>query len=119
MGKKRKKRVKKPKPKKKTTERTDGRGNKLPTPKLTANARTIKTLMDSVGKRGNPKDYVVLAGCQLMDYRGTYEVRRGDGATVGVNEEMALIFKGDLHKIVGEAMASRFWNRKTRTRVAR
>lgn len=75
-----------------------------------ANARIIRDLMFTQNIKGNYKDYVVLAGKRLIDWQGSYDMVTEEGKTVGV-QNMALVHKSKLHKIVGEQLASHFWRR--------
>lgn len=84
---------------------------------LAGNARIVADIMRTKGIRGNVKDYVVIAGYRIMDYQGSFDIRKDDGSgeTVGI-EGIRLVHKRELHSVVGESLAAHFWNRKTRTR---
>jgi hypothetical protein len=77
---------------------------KLPT----ANAKVIKQVMIEHKVGGHYKDYVVIAGKCLMDWRGSFNMLADDGKTVGVNG-MALVHKSKLASVVGADTAKLFW----------
>jgi len=64
--------------------------------------------------RGNVKDYVVLSGNMLMDYAGTYNVKRTEFET---GEDVLLLHKKWLHRFISGEDAQQFWNRKLRIRA--
>lgn len=84
---------------------------------LAGNARIIANLMITKGVRGNVKDFVVIAGFRIMDFQGSFDIRKEDDLTktVGI-DGIRLIHKRELHGIVGEEAASIFWDRRTRRR---
>lgn len=84
---------------------------------LAGNSRIVAEMMQSKGVRGNVKDFVVIAGFRIMDFQGSFDIRKDDGSgqTVGI-EGIRLVHKRELHAVVGESLASHFWNRATRTR---
>ena len=84
--------------------------------KLTPNGRQIFELLRLTKKKGNPKDFVIIVGKRMLDYWGSYDMENKEGKSVGV-EGVALIHKRELHKVVGDELASKFWNRKTGMRV--
>jgi hypothetical protein len=84
-------------------------------PNMTANEQLIADMMVKVRKRGNPKDYVVLTGLRMIDFFGSYDIKppsQSDGV-----KGVVLVHKRNLHRILGDEVASKFWNRKTGTRV--
>jgi hypothetical protein len=83
---------------------------------LGPNEKVIRDLMKIKKYRGNPKDYVVLAGDNVMDVDGSVPVKR---KTEQGRDKVLLLHKKDLHKIIDDAQAARFWNRKLRVRVPR
>jgi len=75
----------------------------------TANAKVIRDLMLANKVKGDYRDHVIIAGARLIDWKGSYDIRReDDGKTVGVNG-MAIVHKAKLANIIGEEMASNFW----------
>lgn len=75
--------------------------------RYTVNGRIIADMMHSEKMRGKAKDYVILSGATLMDFNGTYEIRRDDG--VKPKPTVYLAHKKNLHKIIGAEQAARFW----------
>jgi hypothetical protein len=84
---------------------------------LAGSARIVADMMQTKGIRGNVKDYVVIAGYRIMDFQGSFDIRKDDGSgeTVGI-DGIRLVHKRELHTVVGETLAAHFWNRATRTR---
>jgi len=84
---------------------------------LAGNARIIANLMITKGVRGNVKDFVVIAGFRIMDFQGSFDIRKEDdlNTTVGI-DGIRLVHKRELHTIVGEELASTFWDRRTSRR---
>lgn len=78
-------------------------------PEPTANAKTIKALMVSKKVKGNFKDYVIITGNRLVDWRGTFSITVDEGHRLGV-DGLALIHKNRLHMIIGDEQAKRFWH---------
>lgn len=85
--------------------------------KLTVNGHRIVELLKMTHKRGNPKDFVIIVGKRMMDYWGSYDMENKEGKTIGI-EGVALIHKKELHKVVGDELASKFWSRRLGMRVA-
>jgi hypothetical protein len=79
------------------------------------NLKMISDLMKSERVRGNPKDYVVLAGFRVIDWAGEFDVHADDGGTVGING-IALIHKKNLEPVLGEKFANQFWSKTLRRR---
>jgi hypothetical protein len=75
----------------------------------TANAKVIFDLMASTKVKGHYKDYVIIAGKRLMDWRGSFDLIADDGKTIGING-MALLHKSKLEKVIGPEMARNFWH---------
>ena len=84
---------------------------------LAGSARIVADMMQTKGIRGNVKDYVVIAGYRIMDFQGSFDIRKDDGSgeTVGI-DGIRLVHKRELHTVVGESLAAHFWSRATRTR---
>lgn len=77
--------------------------------RYTDNGRMIAELMHSKGVKGSQKDFVIIVGRRLIDYRGTYDIRglEAKHGFSGVN----LVHKRDLEKYVGANESRRFWRR--------
>jgi len=74
----------------------------------TTNAKIIRELMVESKVKGHWKDFVVIAGKRLMDWRGSYDMTAEDGKSIGV-DGMVIIHKSKLAKVVGEETALNFW----------
>ena len=86
---------------------SQGIQEKQPAP--TANARTIKAMMLEEKVKGNFKDYVIITGNRLLDWRSSYSITVDEGYTLGVNG-VALVHKKKLHMIIGDEQAKQFWH---------
>jgi hypothetical protein len=77
--------------------------------RFTDNGRMIAELMHSKRIKGSPKDYVIVVGQRLIDYRGTYDIRGLEArhGFAGVN----LVHKRELERFVGSEQSRRFWRR--------
>jgi hypothetical protein len=64
--------------------------------------------------KGNYKDYVIIAGNRLVDWRGSWEIRTEDEAIE--LPTMALTHKRDLHKLIG-TVSKVFWSQVLRRRI--
>lgn len=92
--------------------------SKLEVERRKENTKMISDLMKAEKVRGNPKDYVVLAGYRLIDWSGEFDLHsQADGGTVGV-EGIALLHKSRLEPVLGAELADHFWSRKLRRRRA-
>jgi hypothetical protein len=83
----------------------------------TTNGQRIQGLLASRGK--NPtkyKDYVVITNGQLVDWITAYNITKADGEPIV--GPLALIHKSDLHRVIGDKFASKFWNKALGRRVA-
>jgi hypothetical protein len=84
-----------------------GRGNSILGTKIRDYMKATKT-------RGNPKDFVLFIGNEMLDEWGKYQVNR--------NGEMLspvwLVHKRDLHRVIGPKEAAKFWNLKLRCRTS-
>lgn len=74
---------------------------------FTANGRVIADMMHSEKMRGNVRDYVVLSGNTLIDFHGTFDMRK-DGGKLSV-PKVCIVHKRNLYKFVGYEQAERFW----------
>ena len=77
--------------------------------RYTDNGRMIAELMHSKGVKGSPKDFVIVVGRRLIDYRGTYDIR-GLEAPHGF-AGVTLVHKRELERFVGVTESRRFWRR--------
>ncbi len=68
----------------------------------------IRKLMASRAIRGNPENYVVIIGSELIDCSGSYSAVLSEGGKV-FGDTVALVHKRDLAKVIGEEAALRFW----------
>jgi len=90
----------------------------MPPPKLkiaprmgeSNNERMVREMMQSVGTKGDPRDYVILSGSRLIDFAGGYELRSPKtGGSMGV-KGVAVMHKKHLAKFVAKEFARVFWN---------
>ena len=77
----------------------------------------VRDLMKSKKYRGNMKDYAILTGNRMMDFKGTYRITRADTESKIEPETILLIHKKWLHRFVVEHAL--FWNRKIGIRETR
>lgn len=77
--------------------------------RYTDNGRMIAELMHSKQLKGSPKDYVILVGRRLIDYKGTFDIG-GLKAKHGFGG-VTLVHKRELARFVGEQESRRFWRR--------
>lgn len=80
------------------------------------NEDLIRHLMKAKKYRGNPKNYVVLMGCKMLDIYSDYVVSRKEDTG---EEKTLLLHKRHLHRFIGEKIASNFWNKKIGVRRPR
>ena len=73
------------------------------------NAIMIRKLMATQAMHGNPKNFVVIVGNQLIDTSGTFKGFLSEGGRV-VGDSVLLVHKKDLAKIIGKKAALRFWH---------
>ena len=74
--------------------------------RYTVNGRIIADMMHTQKMRGNPKDYVILSGSSLLDFDGTYEVRREVGKALAL---VCIVHKRNLQNVIGPKESARFW----------
>jgi hypothetical protein len=84
-----------------------GRGNSILGTKIRDYMKATKT-------RGNPKDFVLFIGNEMLDEWGKYQVNR-NGEVVSM---VWLVHKRDLHRVIGPTEAAKFWNTKLRRRTS-
>ncbi len=78
-------------------------------PLPTSNAKLIRDLMVEKKVKGNWKDYVIIVGNHLTNWKNDFEIRVEEGKTLGV-DGVALIHKRNLSPIIGDEQAKRFWH---------
>ena len=81
----------------------------MPAPAESNNALMIRKLMATQAMHGNPKNFVVIVGNQLIDTSGTFKGFLSEGGRV-VGDSVLLVHKRDLAKIIGKKAALRFWH---------
>ncbi len=79
---------------------------------VTPNGKMIGKFMSEVGEKGSYKDFVIITDNRLVDYTGSCEINRPNRE----NDEMALVHKRDLHKIIGEE-SKRYWDLELGKRI--
>ena len=81
----------------------------MPAPAESNNALMIRKLMATQAMHGNPKNFVVIVGNQLLDCSGTFKGFLSEGGRV-TGDSVLLVHKRDLAKIIGKKAALRFWH---------
>lgn len=84
-----------------------GRGNSILGTKIRDYMKVTKT-------RGNPKDFVLFIGNEMLDEWGKYQVNRNGE----MKSPVWLVHKRDLHRVIGPKEAAKFWNLKLRRRTS-
>lgn len=85
----------------------------------TANGQRIQSMLLSLGwDPGRYKDYVVIFGTVLLDWKDRYEATRTDGSPLTTNQILA-VHKSKLHGMIPDKIASLFWHKSTGTRVVK
>lgn len=77
--------------------------------KLTQNARMIINIMAENKIRGSYKDYILIVGNNLIDWKRSYNVtikRDAESGSVGV----LIMHKKNLKNVLPAAMAAEFWH---------
>ncbi len=82
------------------------------------NRGMIGNMMRATKTKGNPRNYVLISGYRLIDRSGSYDIRTEDGQTLGMSENVALVHKRRLYRLVGEEYAALFWRRRLGMRAA-
>ena len=108
MGKNKKKRAPKKTSSKAAAAQRERNEKRLSTVK-TPNGRHIVKLMIEEKIKGNYKDYVIIIGDQLLDWRRTMTMKTTEGASVGVNQPV-LVHKSKLKNIISQEAAETFWH---------
>ena len=79
----------------------------------TSNSKMIHEFMEENHVKGFYKDYVIMMGDRLVDWLGSFnvvKVEEGKFSGILKVEGMALIHKRNLHTIIGDEAAKRFWH---------
>jgi hypothetical protein len=90
----------------------------------TGTAKTIVDCMRSVGRRGNPRDFVLVSGASITDFWGVVPI------PIALDSRVMLVFKGALEDAIVERLADKvenvdqlaahvaglFWNKGTNRR---
>lgn len=77
-----------------------------------SNAMMIRRLMATRAMRGRPDNFVVIVGSKILDCAGTFEAVLTEGGEV-IGDDVLLVHKRDLAKIVGKKASLRFWDPDT------
>jgi len=75
----------------------------------TPNGKMILDIMTAHKVNGNFKDYVVIVGSRLVEYRRSYDIKLEDGKSLGVNG-ISLIHKSRLKNVIGDEAAAILWH---------
>lgn len=75
----------------------------------TQNGRHIIKLMIEEKIRGSFKDYVIIVGNQLLDWRKNMTLTAHDGLSVRVDKPV-LVHKSKLKNIISQEAAAAFWH---------
>ena len=86
-----------------------GGRKKLPSIEQSANSMTIRRLMATRAIKGRPENYVVIAGSKILDCSGTFNAVLSNGGEQVGTEQVYLVHKRDLAKVIGDKAAARFW----------
>lgn len=88
-------------------------------PAKTEQGKNIQSLVLQAGGHPNDyKDYVVITGNRMMDWKDAFNVSKTDGKAFATNAVMVL-HKSKLHGIVPPRVADMFWNKALGTRVVK
>jgi len=75
------------------------------------NGKNVHECMVGAGYGGDVRDYMVLVGNRMVDYKGSYDMVLEGGGKVGVgDDEIRVMHKKRLKYIIGETAALRFWH---------
>jgi hypothetical protein len=78
--------------------------------RLKPNAKMIVEAMKEAKIKGNYRDYVLLVGDRLIDYRESHGLAALDGLSSARVEGMAVMHKKRLKNILPEDVAALFWH---------
>jgi len=70
--------------------------------------------MKATKRKGNPKDWIIISGMRLMDVWGAYDIRIFKSKPT---DEVLMIHKKNLYKLIGSDQAKEFWNQRFGIRV--
>ncbi len=74
------------------------------------NGKNVYECMVGAGYGGDVRDYMVLVGNRMIDYKGSYDMVLS-GGKVGVgDDEIRVVHKKLLKNIIGKTAALRFWH---------
>lgn len=82
---------------------------------LTTAGQKVFLFMKNMKIKGNFRDHVLFIGPKIYDYSGEYDCIRPD-MEEGQKAYIALLHKKDLHEVIGEKEAEKFWSQKLKTR---
>lgn len=75
------------------------------------NGKNIHELMTEAGFVGDVRDYMILVGDRMVDYKDSYAmvVKTGGKLSVG-DDDIRVMHKKKLKNVIGEEAARRFWH---------
>ncbi len=88
-------------------------------PGMGPNESMIQDFLDLVGNKSNPKDFVIISGLRMIDVSGSFDIKMKENPGKPPPSGVFIVHKKDLHKVIGDELASRFWNRRLHMRVPR
>lgn len=75
------------------------------------NGKNVHECMVGAGYSGDVRDYMVLVGNRMIDYKGSYDIVFESGGKVGVGDDkIRVVHKKLLKNIIGKTAALRFWH---------
>lgn len=83
------------------------------------NESMIQDFLDLVGNKSNPKDFIIISGLRMIDVSGSFDIKMKENPEKPPPSGVYIVHKKDLHKVIGEELASKFWNRRLHMRVPR
>jgi len=78
----------------------------------TPNAQMILDAMGAGGVKGNYRDYVLLVGDRLIDWKGSHGIVNTDDNKPAHVQGIRLVHKKNLKSILPEEVAAQFWHPK-------
>ena len=73
--------------------------------------RVMVRLMKKAGVQGDVRDYVVVSGAMLLDYRQQYTL------SCPATDKPVIVHKRLLHRLVGQRVAGQFWSLRLKQRL--
>ncbi len=73
--------------------------------------RVLVRMMKKAGVTGDVRDYVVVSGEMMLDYRQQYRLSRQ------ATTQPVIVHKRTLHRLVGPQVAGQFWSRTLKQRL--